>query len=90
MSSLGVYSGKLGARTRLSTPDWVISGSYDAVPWRKGAHASSHVAGPHGRVDLTPLVTHAFTLEQLPEAFELFSHQADGVMKVAIYPPPSR
>jgi len=37
-------------------------------------------------MDLTPLVTHAFTLEQLPEAFELFSHQADGVMKVGIYP----
>ena len=38
----------------------------------------------HDRVDSTPLVTHHFTLEQLPEAFDLFSRQADGVMKVAI------
>jgi alcohol dehydrogenase len=38
------------------------------------------------RMDLTPLVTHEFTLEQLPEAFDLFSHQRAGVMKVAIYP----
>jgi hypothetical protein len=37
-------------------------------------------------MDLTPLVTHEFTLEQLPDAFELFSHQGAGVMKVAIYP----
>jgi hypothetical protein len=40
----------------------------------------------HGRIDLTLLLTHAFTLEQLPEAYELFSRQADGVLKVGIYP----
>jgi threonine dehydrogenase-like Zn-dependent dehydrogenase len=40
----------------------------------------------HDRVDLTPLVTHHFALEQLPDAFALFSRQADGVMKVAIHP----
>ena len=40
----------------------------------------------HDRIDLTPLLTHHFTLEQLPEAFDLFSRQADGVMKVAIHP----
>jgi hypothetical protein len=32
------------------------------------------------------LLTHHFTLDQLPEAFDLFSHQGDGVMKVAIHP----
>lgn len=31
-------------------------------------------------------MTHEFTLEQLPQANELFSRQGDGVMKVAIYP----
>ena len=41
----------------------------------------------HDRIDLTPLLTHHFTLEQLPEAFDLFSRQADGVMKVVIHPP---
>jgi threonine dehydrogenase-like Zn-dependent dehydrogenase len=40
----------------------------------------------HDRIDLTPLLTHRFTLEQLPEAFDLFSRQADGVMKVVIHP----
>jgi len=39
------------------------------------------------RVDLTPLITHHFfELEELPEAFDLFRRQADGAMKVAIYP----
>jgi threonine dehydrogenase-like Zn-dependent dehydrogenase len=40
----------------------------------------------NGRVDLTPLVTHRFSLDDLPAAFELFSRQASGVMKVGIYP----
>jgi threonine dehydrogenase-like Zn-dependent dehydrogenase len=39
-----------------------------------------------GRADLTPLVTHRFTLDQIEEAYELFSHQRDGVLKVAITP----
>ena len=38
------------------------------------------------RLDLTPLVTHRFALERSREAFELFSHQRDQVMKVAIFP----
>jgi hypothetical protein len=37
-------------------------------------------------MDLTPLVTHRFALDDLQEAFELFSHQRDQVMKVAIFP----
>lgn len=38
------------------------------------------------RVDLTPLVTHRFALDDINEAFDLFSHQRDGVLKVALYP----
>jgi len=38
------------------------------------------------RFDLTPLVTHRFALDDLREAYELFSHQRDRVLKVAIYP----
>jgi hypothetical protein len=38
------------------------------------------------RVDLTPLVTHRFALEDMLEAYELFSRQGDGVLKVALYP----
>lgn len=39
-----------------------------------------------GRVDLKPLVTHRFTLDQIEVAYELFAHQRDGVLKVAVVP----
>jgi threonine dehydrogenase-like Zn-dependent dehydrogenase len=39
-----------------------------------------------GRIDLEPLVTHRFRLEQIEEAYELFANQQDGVLKVAITP----
>ena len=39
-----------------------------------------------GRVDLRPLVTHRFKLDRIEEAYELFAHQRDGVLKVAITP----
>src|SRR5690606_20977047 len=39
-----------------------------------------------GRVDLQPLVTHHFRLEDIEEAYELFANQRDGVLKVAIAP----
>jgi threonine dehydrogenase-like Zn-dependent dehydrogenase len=42
------------------------------------------------RVDLTPLVTHRFALDDIGEAFDLFSHQRDRVLKVALYPDATR
>ncbi len=39
-----------------------------------------------GRLDPTPLVTHQFTLDDIEEAFDLFSHQRNGILKVALYP----
>ena len=39
-----------------------------------------------GRIDLEPLVTHRFSLEQIEEAYELFANQRDGVLKAAITP----
>ena len=39
-----------------------------------------------GRVDLTPMVTHRFTLDEIEAAYDLFGHQRDGVLKVAITP----
>jgi len=39
-----------------------------------------------GRVDTRPLVTHRFSLDQIEEAYDLFAHQRDGVLKVAIQP----
>lgn len=38
------------------------------------------------RVDLKPLVTHRFTLDQIEQAYDLFANQRDGVLKVAITP----
>ncbi len=39
-----------------------------------------------GRIDLKPLVTHRFKLDQIEQAYELFANQRDGVLKVAITP----
>lgn len=36
------------------------------------------------RVDLTPLLTHRFTLDKIEEAYGFFSGRKDGVLKVAI------
>ncbi|MFY0540907.1 NAD(P)-dependent alcohol dehydrogenase [Nannocystis pusilla] len=39
-----------------------------------------------GRIDLGPLVTHRFKLDEIEAAYDLFAHQRDGVLKVAITP----
>ena len=39
-----------------------------------------------GRVDLGAMVTHRFKLDDIEAAYELFGHQRDGVLKVAITP----
>ena len=38
------------------------------------------------RVDLSAMVTHRFKLDDIETAYELFGHQRDGVLKVAITP----
>jgi threonine dehydrogenase-like Zn-dependent dehydrogenase len=38
------------------------------------------------RVDLRPMVTHRFSSIRIEEAYDLFAHQRDGVLKVAITP----
>lgn len=42
------------------------------------------VAG--ARIDLTPLVTHHFKLDDIETAYDLFANQRDGVLKVAVVP----
>ncbi len=37
-----------------------------------------------GRVDTSEIVTHRFRLDDIVKAYDLFSHQRDGVLKVAI------
>jgi threonine dehydrogenase-like Zn-dependent dehydrogenase len=87
LSSLGVYSGKLVA-------------PYEAFYAGLGDQKIVTTLCPGGkermrrlmamiqsrRVDLTPLITHQYALDDIEEAFELFSHQRDGVLKVALYP----
>lgn len=87
LSSLGVYS------TDLTIP-------YDAFAAGLGDHTIVTTLCPggkermrrlmeviaSGRLDLEPLVTHRFKLDRIVEAYDLFSHQRDGVMKVAITP----
>ena len=38
------------------------------------------------RVDLGPLVTHHYPLDEIVAAYDLFAHQRDGVLKVAVKP----
>lgn len=37
-----------------------------------------------GRIDFKPLVTHRYKLDEIEEAYDLFAHQRDGVLKIAI------
>ena len=39
-----------------------------------------------GRTDLSAMVTHRFKLDDIEKAYDLFSHQRDGVLKVAVTP----
>ena len=39
-----------------------------------------------GRFDPLPLITHTFPLDDIVEAYDLFSNRRDGVLKVAIHP----
>ena len=87
LSSLGVYSGKLVA-------------PYEALYAGLGDQRIVTTLCPGGkermrrlmamivsrRVNLSPIVTHHFALDDIQDAYDLFSHQADGVLKVALYP----
>jgi len=44
----------------------------------------------HHRIDLSPLVTHHFALDDILEAYDIFSRQRGGVLKVAVYSDASR
>lgn len=87
LSSLGVYSGKL------TMPLEAIAaglGDHRIVttlcPGGKERMRRLMAVIDSGRVDLTAMVTHRFKLDDIVEAYDLFSHQRDGVLKVAITP----
>jgi threonine dehydrogenase-like Zn-dependent dehydrogenase len=87
VSSLGVYSG------HLSVP-------LDAFTAGLGDHTVVTTLCPGGkermrrllsviaakRAPFRELVTHSFPLAEIEAAYDLFAHQRDGVMKVAIRP----
>ena len=87
LSSLGVYSGKLQV-------------PYDAFAAGIGDYKIVTTLCPGGkermrrlmemvrthRIDLTPLITHRFSLDEIVEAYALFGERRDGVMKIAVKP----
>jgi threonine dehydrogenase-like Zn-dependent dehydrogenase len=87
LSSLGMYTGKLVAPFEA-----VHAGLGDQhivttlCPGGKERMRRLMALIAHNRVDLSPLVTHRFALEDIQEAYELFASQTDGVMKIALRP----
>jgi threonine dehydrogenase-like Zn-dependent dehydrogenase len=87
LSSLGVYSGKLVA-------------PYEALHAGLGDQRIVTTLCPGGkermrrlmamiatrRVELSALITHRFALDDILDAYDLFSHQRSGVLKVALHP----
>ena len=87
LSSLGVYSGKLQV-------------PYEAFAAGLGDHRIVTTLCPGGkermrrlmevvkagRVDLTPLLTHQVTLDQIEQGYKIFGERLDGVLKVAVKP----
>ena len=87
LSSLGVYSGKLQM-------------PYDAFAAGLGDHRIVTTLCPGGkermrrlmeviragRVDLTPLLTHSVSLDEIAEGYRIFGERLDGVLKVAVRP----
>jgi len=87
LSSLGVYSGKLAAPYEAF---YAGLGDQKIVttlcPGGKERMRRLMAMIDNHRVNLRSLVTHRFALDDIQAAFDLFSHQQDGVLKVALYP----
>lgn len=87
LSSLGVYSGKLDvpyeafgaglAEYRIVTT---------LCPGGKERLTRLINMVQSGRLDLRPLITHRYSLDQIKDAYDLFGNRKDNVMKVAIKP----
>ena len=87
LSSLGVYSGDLniplGAFAAGLGDHKIVT---TLCPGGKERMRRLMEVIASGRVDTRPLVTHRFKLDDIEAAYDLFSHQRDGVLKVAITP----
>jgi len=87
LSSLGVYAGKLSVPLE---PFAAGLGDHKIVttlcPGGKERMRRLMELVRHGRLDLTPLLTHTFSLDDITEAYKLFGERREGVIKVAIKP----
>jgi alcohol dehydrogenase len=87
LSSLGVYSGKLSVPIE---PFAAGLGDHKIVttlcPGGKERMRRLMDMVLHKRLDLTPLLTHHFKLDQITDAYDLFAGHREGVLKVAIQP----
>jgi alcohol dehydrogenase len=87
LSSLGVYSMDLNiplAAFAAGLADQTIVTTLCPGGKERMRRLLSVIEG--GRTDLRPLVTHHFRLDDIETAYDLFGHQRDGVLKVAIKP----
>ena len=87
LSSLGVYSSDLTiplSAFAAGLGDYAIVTTLCPGGKERMRRLMSAVAS--GRADLSRLVTHRFKLDDIEAAYELFAHQRDGVLKVAITP----
>jgi len=87
VSSLGVYGGKL----EIPVEPFIYGiGDKDIkTTLCPGGKARMHTLMSlvsTGRLDLSKLISHRFKLDDIEDAYELFSNQRDGVVKVAIIP----
>lgn len=87
LSSLGVYSGKL----QIPLDSFAAGlGNHRIVttlcPGGKERMRRLIEMVRRGKLDLTPLLTHRFRLDQINEAYRVFGDRADGVMKVVVTP----
>jgi threonine dehydrogenase-like Zn-dependent dehydrogenase len=87
VSSLGVYGGKLEVPV-----ESFVYGIGDKqilttlCPGGKERMRKLMELVRHEKLDLSPLITHHFALDDIEEAYELFGNQRDGVVKVALSP----
>jgi alcohol dehydrogenase len=87
LSSLGVYSGKLSVPLE---PFAAGLGDHKIVttlcPGGKERMRRLMELVRHGRLNLAPLLTHTFSLDDITEAYKVFGERREGVIKVAIKP----
>jgi threonine dehydrogenase-like Zn-dependent dehydrogenase len=87
VSSLGVYGGKLEVPVEsyiYGIGDKQIMSTL--CPGGKERMRRLMELVRRGRIDLSPLITHHFRLDEIEDAYELFGNQRDDVVKVALSP----